>query len=229
MITYLRKHGHSRENIEKIYRAVTGWLAGLHACGNNRSCSARDVFANDHITRSLQLFKEKYGLSSEEYRLIGRLFEVDGSLEGGSIPLGFVHGDFSPWNVRFNAEDGNISVLDWEYARTTGIPIVDLLNFFVVSHAVLSGRETSGNRTRSSFSLQVRTPLPELDNFQKAFFDDSWLAQLTRTCIMLYCKKTAVHTPSLGIFFLVFILNHLGYRKDFLEFFLQHGVPLSFE
>jgi hypothetical protein len=59
-------------------------------------------------------------------------------IAGVSLPSGLVHGDFAPWNL---IDDGRrIGVIDWEYARSDGLPFWDLWHFAVLT-AVSVGRD----------------------------------------------------------------------------------------
>jgi aminoglycoside phosphotransferase (APT) family kinase protein len=52
-------------------------------------------------------------------------------VRGGEIPLVLVHGDFAPWNLKFQ-EDGQIAAIDWEDAQLKGFPLWDLCHFFLM-------------------------------------------------------------------------------------------------
>lgn len=56
------------------------------------------------------------------------------------IPAALVHGDFVPWNIRDRA-DGSCSLIDWESAEWTGMPLHDLCHFFYMQNRVFSPRE----------------------------------------------------------------------------------------
>lgn len=44
-------------------------------------------------------------------------------LERMTVPSTIVHGDFGPWNLRF--EGGRIHAYDWEYGQIDGLPLID--------------------------------------------------------------------------------------------------------
>ena len=224
---YLRKQKNSKPKIERLFAQVTEWLAVLHTCGDVSFRRVDELVGHDYIAGSLERFRQQHGLLLEEKRLISGIFEKCTSLAGIRIPLGHRHGDFSPWNIRFDRRNDKMFVLDWEYAGAAGMPVIDLLNFFVVSRPVLSGHEKAGGNKGSGSSLSgyLNIPLPELHDFQKAFYDDTWQARLMRKCIVRYCRDIGIDTRLLEILFLVFILGHLYRKKDFLTFFLENGVP----
>jgi len=45
-----------------------------------------------------------------------------------ALPVCIEHGDFTPWNIRSNGASG-LFVLDWEHARSKGVPWLDALHF----------------------------------------------------------------------------------------------------
>jgi hypothetical protein len=75
------------------------------------------------------------GILGEFEAMFGRL--VDPSLMSltrarlssvGKLPIVFEHRDFAPWNILL-AKDGSLAVLDWESARSDGVPGLDLAYF----------------------------------------------------------------------------------------------------
>lgn len=46
-----------------------------------------------------------------------------------ALPCVWEHGDFVPWNLK-QLSDGTLFLLDWEYSRAEGLPMLDLLHFF---------------------------------------------------------------------------------------------------
>ncbi len=47
-----------------------------------------------------------------------------------SLPLVCVHGDFVPWNIKFSGNE--LIVIDWEDGNELGLPLQDLVHFFVM-------------------------------------------------------------------------------------------------
>jgi O-antigen/teichoic acid export membrane protein len=68
------------------------------------------------------------GLEGVE-RVRSRLHE---SLEGRTLPVGWIHGDFSPRNVL--VDSGRVcGIVDWDQAIPDGLPVLDLIQFMLAS------------------------------------------------------------------------------------------------
>ena len=228
---YLLKKRNSKPIMERLFAQVTEWLTVLYASSDAHYYSAEELAGSDHVLQSLKRYEQQHELSSEENKRILNILDRCASLTVNRIPLGISHGDFSPWNMRFHERNDNMIILDWEYAQSPGLPIIDLLNFFTVSQSVLSGfkRAQKNKRIGSSFSQNINIPRPELHDFQMAFYEDSWQMRLMQRCIIQYYREVGIDSRFLEILFLLFITNHLYYNKDFLTFFLQEGIPLSLQ
>lgn len=59
--------------------------------------------------------------------LLEILVDLIPALEQLSVPVTIVHGDFAPWNLRIH--EGMISAFDWEYARLSGLPLLDEIHY----------------------------------------------------------------------------------------------------
>ncbi|HKV45912.1 MAG TPA: hypothetical protein VJT32_14750 [bacterium] len=53
--------------------------------------------------------------------------KAEDRLKAERLPFHLSHGDFVPWNTRYDGE--KIFVFDWEYSREAGLPAGDMLNF----------------------------------------------------------------------------------------------------
>jgi hypothetical protein len=63
-------------------------------------------------------------------------------------PIGPMHGDLGPWNLRCGSEGQDIAIIDWEDYRPRGLPVLDVLNALLTltlvvhpGYADLSARE----------------------------------------------------------------------------------------
>jgi hypothetical protein len=57
-------------------------------------------------------------------------------LAGKAWPVSLQHGDFAPWNLRWNPHANSLSAFDWEFGTIEGFPHVDLV-YFVLQVAFL--------------------------------------------------------------------------------------------
>ncbi|MDI5961385.1 phosphotransferase family protein [Streptantibioticus silvisoli] len=51
--------------------------------------------------------------------------------------IGPSHGDLGPWNIRWDASDGRLALIDWEDYHDSGITTIDLLNTVLTSALVV--------------------------------------------------------------------------------------------
>ena len=58
------------------------------------------------------------------------------------LPACWVHGDFTPWNIRRLA-DGECALLDWELARCKGLPLMDAFHFLHMQDFLFGERPRS--------------------------------------------------------------------------------------
>jgi hypothetical protein len=78
--------------------------------------------------------------------------------DAGSVTRIWEHGDFVPWNMK--EFEGGITMVDWEYARAAGAPLVDLCHF-LYRQAFLFGdiRDVPAEIARNPFVKQYRAAL----------------------------------------------------------------------
>lgn len=55
-------------------------------------------------------------------------------LDGYAGPMVVAHGDFAPWNTRIQGQE--LFVFDWEYAQEGANPLMDVLHYLLMPHAV---------------------------------------------------------------------------------------------
>lgn len=67
-------------------------------------------------------------------------------LNGATIPCGFHHGDFAPWNARVHR--GKLFVFDWESARYDAPSLWDQFHFLTQTECVLKARHAASSPVR---------------------------------------------------------------------------------
>ena len=108
----------------------------------------------------------------------------------------------------------------------SGLPLIDLLNFFVVSEPIVGfSNKESGRGKGGAFSANTDKALPGVDTFKKTFYSDSWYADLVKQLVLNYCKKVKIKPMFFNILFLVFIRYHLMRDRKSFEMFLERGLP----
>ena len=85
----------------------------------------------DSIERGIwyaDISKKMKKLPSED-RWMGDIISRIQQKYGEKLPIGFVHGDFTPWNCIY--EDGTLRVFDWEYAACPKPVFLDGIHFLL--------------------------------------------------------------------------------------------------
>ena len=90
-----------------------------------------------------------------------------------SLPLGFCHGDFKPWNVRLLSAD-RLYIFDWEMARDQWLPLWDYFHFLLQTF-ILIKRKSTGFLVKR-IMVQNREIKPYLNAF--AINKDMYIALL---------------------------------------------------
>jgi thymidylate kinase len=65
--------------------------------------------------------------------------KAEDRLKAERLPFHFSHGDFVPWNTRYDGE--KIFVFDWEYSREAGLPAEDVFHFHFQEMRCLARRD----------------------------------------------------------------------------------------
>jgi aminoglycoside phosphotransferase (APT) family kinase protein len=73
--------------------------------------------------------------------------ELCSALEGQTLALSWVHGDFAPGNILADADGRITGVLDWEFAHPQGLPALDVV-FFLLTARVYARRQELGRVIR---------------------------------------------------------------------------------
>lgn len=84
----------------------------------------RQYFRED-IERAKQIFPEKPWLID----FLGKFSDQLDELKNLRMPFVFAHYDFAPKNVKFEGCD--IRMIDWEHSLEQGLPLVDMLHFYL--------------------------------------------------------------------------------------------------
>ncbi|MFH1390373.1 MAG: phosphotransferase [Candidatus Margulisiibacteriota bacterium] len=110
---------------------------------------------------------------------------------GLEVPLLLTHHEFNPWNILVDPE-GKLILLDWEDAENSGLPFLDLYNFFTVAFRIMYYGETSETQSRSPEQKQARKEL---------------LLREFRAAAQKYCQALGCSEKLLDIFYLAFALK----------------------
>jgi len=128
----------------RILSEASAFAADLHgATAVPRVVSAADV--EEWIERPLAVLRGLVGggRGSREARALDRLTsELEGSLAGSTVPLGWIHGDLWSDNILVGVGEGAITgIVDWDSASQAGLAVHDQLHLVLYARKVLADSE----------------------------------------------------------------------------------------
>lgn len=88
---------------------------------------------------------------SSEARSIDRLTtDLRASLDGASVPVGWIHGDLWSDNILVSPDDGMITgIVDWDSASESGLAVHDQLHLVLFARKLLAGSEIGAEICRA--------------------------------------------------------------------------------
>jgi len=84
-----------------------------------------------------------------------------------SLPQIFVHGDFTPWNIK-KIENGSLMALDWEMGDSNGLPVYDFFYFFLIQSYLFNTRFNSNRILKFLPEYTKIYPLEDILKFTAA-------------------------------------------------------------
>ena len=75
------------------------------------------------------------------------------------LPASLAHGDFVPWNLRWDPVSGRLAVFDWEQAQLALFPLYDCFHFQIQANMLLRHLDAPTNVTRT-LRTTLESPLP---------------------------------------------------------------------
>jgi thiamine kinase-like enzyme len=221
----------NRDSLNKIKSTVSGgrdWLALLHKksptveeVGNNReeeshiiydTCLAPYINGSAENSQTAQRFKEYFRSEMDRVRDV-------------SIPFVIQHNDFQPENILYNKDTGKFIVLDWEYAMRSGLPLIDLLNFLVLSLSfVLKSKKINlKNSFRLSARLKSINDYIDQDMFEYMFFKKNEISEIIKENVTIYRKAINLDTRLIKLLFFIYLNQKFSNDKNFLNAFFDRG------
>ncbi len=131
-----------RQKLDDL-QLVASWLAEFHRQVQIKRLRWDAPELAEWIERPLIAYQQAFGITSSEQRLFCEVRQRAAALVGLSLPLIWVHWDFSERNL-FRT-DREITIFDWEGARP-GLPLFDLL--FFVTYWSYRARRLRGDAAR---------------------------------------------------------------------------------
>jgi len=224
MSEYIFQIRNSKQKLENLISSVTNWL--IHIAKSKKEDSKNNSLSlMDLIRESLSGYQKSQYLSEYEKNIIQGF--CSNIKEGKSISSVLQHGDFSPINIIYNRKNNAFFVLDWGYANLKGVPLVDLLgfllNFFAEFHEYIRARKRK--IIFKPFMKNIYRPMARIEDFLTVFYKEGWQKDLACKYINKYCDSLNISVEQKEILFLIFILRHLYYDKEFLSVWFNRDKP----
>ncbi len=156
---------------EAVARAVLATMGRIHSA----TAALRDIdegLLADWVDGPIAAIRQAYGLPGAAARLDRLSAELRGAWLGRQVLTGCVHGDLWPGNVLVAGEPGipRVSgIVDWENARTVGLPDTDLVHWWLTTQpgelgsAVLEALERPDGLRSGLARLGVELPNGDLE------------------------------------------------------------------
>ena len=95
------------------------------------------------------------------------------------LPSTWVHGDFTPWNLKLSS-DRQLQALDWEEAKYNGLPLQDLFHFQYIQSHLLGEKKDLLQATRNQsivadYLEAVGIDLERYEQLAQFYLAESWL------------------------------------------------------
>ena len=138
LIKSLFAHRKSLDEIDFILTSIRDWLILLHKKSIVIEEKGDILTLRDIVSNSLSIYKERIFLDEEELQCVSNFLDREiCRIRNSPFPFVIQHADFQPNNILFNETNSEIAIFDWEYALEKGLPLIDLLNFLLISLSLI--------------------------------------------------------------------------------------------
>gem|GEM_PF-5850065 len=170
-------------------------IAGIK---DGRSVEVDDTFIEDHIRKPLAAVCQYFPQHIEMIETFCNKVLARRPKSALHLKKCFVHNDFNPWNLLASEKDG-VCVIDWEDALSSGLPLMDFFNYYIVAHRILFMGETPYSRSRTAEQKSKRAQVL-LENYKRN--------------LEIYCKASKVPAELEDLLFLVFAAEVSAFFVD---------------
>ncbi len=94
------------------------------------------------------------------------------------LPACWVHGDFTPWNMR-HLPDGTVALLDWEEAQRGGLPLQDAFHFFHMQDFLFGSRPAVHSTDIGRFAKTIGISTEQCRKLEIAYLAHAYLQRRT--------------------------------------------------
>lgn len=185
----------NKKTVASNCQKVINWLVRFH-----KEMKVNKVFGEKdflkEVKEPIESFLNIFEVSNEEKNFLCKMKNLGQEFLGRETLLFFRQGDFSPANILYKKNE--IKVIDWEFSKKEGLPLHDILYFFIWY----------------GFERFVAKSINEnkLTRFQTNFFEYNWYSRLVKKLTFKYCQEFKI-SPSLIRFFFFMLLVNLANKE----------------
>mgnify|MGYP000144320364 CR=1 FL=1 len=224
MSEYIIQIRNSKQELENLIFSVTNWLIRI-AKSKKEDSKNNSLSLMDLIREALLGYQKAQHLSEYEKNIIQGF--CSNIREKEFITPVLQHGDFSPINIIYNRNNNSFFVLDWGYANFKGIPLIDLFGFLLNFFAELYEYRRARKRRIifKPFMKNIFRPVARIEDFLMVFYKEGWQKDLVDKYINKYCSSLNISVEQKEILFVIFILRHLYYDREFISAWFNRDKP----
>ncbi|MFC2062006.1 phosphotransferase [Elusimicrobiota bacterium] len=215
----------SIEAVDRIFSDVTGWLKNLHK--DSKKVKNAGVLSSYYDggddEYSIQFYINRLMVDQgEKDRISGILKEEIEKINECSMPFVIQHGDFQPENIFYDTTNNMISVIDWEYSKSSSLPAVDLLNFFFTGGGfVMKTREIGMKNILPWQRLSSLRFMIDVKTYKYIYCENNDISMMIKKHIESYCINIGVEKSVLRVLFFIYLLKNFPHDKMYLQDFLN--------
>lgn len=200
----LSAKGLTHREIRNYLDLTINWLLRTQNETSNQYGQLTNKEICAHFKTPIMQLQKLARLTDVEKLYLERLMNRIARLSHYPLPLRFNHGDFQPGNILL---DGNsINVIDWEFGKLTGLPLMDVFSFLARTYARCHGLE------------EIDGDLDDyLAAFEAVFFDGGSFAELTTDYVRRVCLALDIDPAWTSVLFSLFLVIEANKYHAFLS------------
>jgi hypothetical protein len=183
---YTPGHTGRPQAVEADLEAAASWLAAFQQ--ETKRCDVRmdEDGIDSLVVPVVERYRTHVGWSAVERDLFDDVILRARGLDGSTVPMSGVHGDF--WMGNLLVEGSEIAgVVDWELARCTDLPFGDVYKLptsygFYLDRSVSPGDPVPGHPGRAEWATRWARygSWPNMAGFAYTYFGRGWFSALVR-------------------------------------------------
>lgn len=181
--------------LKKLLKEGASLLSKLYLASEKKEKTIDSGFVGDYFVKPLKnalQFYPKEILKTEQ--VLDGFFKYK-NYHGKKIPFILLHHEFNPWNILCQNE-GKPVVLDWEDAAFSGVPLLDLYNYFLICFRILFVGESKKSSERNFDAKQKRANI---------------LLGVYQEFIKEYCKTINISLDLVDFLFVLYVIDSISF------------------